>query len=94
MATFSTIFTQFFTLRASFTEDYISSQVGKVLIVTGVVVARSAFELSKIFYRAEGIVYCLSHYEGHELAVIEKIKSAVQTSSPGSLHSLSLNVTS
>jgi NAD(P)-dependent dehydrogenase (short-subunit alcohol dehydrogenase family) len=91
MASFHTIFTQFFPPKASFTKDDIPSQIGKVFIVTGGS-SGVGFELSRILYRAGGTVYCLSHHEGRGIAAIEKIRSTVHTSTPGTLHFIPLDL--
>ncbi|RDL42331.1 uncharacterized protein BP5553_02310 [Venustampulla echinocandica] len=91
MASFYTIFTQFFPPKASFTEDDIPSQVGKVFIVTGGS-SGVGFELSRILYQAGGTVYCLSHHEGRGLAAIEKIRSTVHISTLGTLHFIPLDL--
>ncbi|TVY34907.1 putative oxidoreductase [Lachnellula occidentalis] len=95
MASFYTIFTQFFPPKASLTEDNVPSQVGKVFIVTGGS-SGVGFELSRSLYQAGGTVYCLSHHAGRGLAAIEKIKNTVDTSSdtssPGSLHFIPLDL--
>lgn len=91
MASIYTIFTQFFPPKASFTEDDIPSQVGKVFIITGGS-SGIGFEISSILYRAGGTVYCMSHHERRGHAAIEKIKSTVQTSTPGSLQFIPLDL--
>jgi NAD(P)-dependent dehydrogenase (short-subunit alcohol dehydrogenase family) len=91
MTSFHTIFTQFFPPKASFTEDDLPSQVGKVFIVTGGS-SGVGFELSRILYRAGGTVHRMSHHEGRGLGAIATIKSTVQTSTSGSLHFIPLDL--
>lgn len=73
-------FSQFFPPTATLTEMNLSSQKGKVFIVTGGS-SGVGFELARILFGAGGKVYIAGRSEENALIAIDKIKSSIQDSS-------------
>src|SRR5690348_4263553 len=83
-------FSQFFPPSPAFTEANISSQKGKVFIVTGGT-SGIGFELCRVLYQAGGKVYLASRSEEDANVAIEKIKAGPATS-PGEVHFLRISL--
>ena len=72
--------TQIFPGSPSFTESSISSQTGRVFIVTGGS-SGIGFELVKILYSKSGTVYMASRSDEKALAAIKEVKDSCPSSS-------------
>ena len=84
-------FSQFFPPRPTLTEDNLSSQKGKVFIVTGGT-SGVGFELCAILYQAGGNVYLAGRSKTNAEAAISAIKARQTVSPPGSLTFLSVSL--
>ena len=69
------IYTQFFPPKPLLTATNLSSQAGKVFVVTGGS-SGVGLELSRILYTAGGTVYMMTRTEAHALKAIDDIKTS------------------